>query len=117
MSIYLGINKKILFRTKYLYFTINSLFILLFSSNAISSDSKIYRSRDHAPIGVMRDHIHKKGEVMTSYRIKYMQMKGLRDGTDSVSPSDAVDPSGKYGYTATPLEMDMKMYMLALCMV
>ena len=32
----------------------------------------------HAPIGVMGEHMHKKGEYMLSYRFSHMQMKGNR---------------------------------------
>ncbi|MEZ5709672.1 MAG: transporter [Blastomonas sp.] len=41
---------------------------------------------DHAPIGVMADHAHKKGEVMFSLRYMHMDMGGNRIGTDGVSP-------------------------------
>ena len=41
---------------------------------------------DHAPIGVMGDHMHKKGEWMLSYRFQHMRMDGNRDGTDDLSP-------------------------------
>ena len=40
---------------------------------------------DHAPIGVMRDHVHAVGEWMLSYRYMYMDMGGNRIGTRRVS--------------------------------
>lgn len=46
------------------------------------------RADDHAPIGVMGDHLHKKGEWMLSYRYMYMDMAGNRIGTDNVSPQE-----------------------------
>ena len=45
---------------------------------------------DHAPIGVMADHAHKKGEVMVSFRYMHMDMAGNRIGTDPVSPDTIV---------------------------
>ena len=62
---------------------ITSLLIFVISltiaNNSYSQEYKTSkRPDDHAPIGVMRDHIHKKGEIMTSYRFLYMKMKGLR---------------------------------------
>lgn len=44
---------------------------------------------DHAPIGVMGDHMHKKGEWMLGYRYMHMEMDGLRDGTSNVSTTEA----------------------------
>ncbi len=41
---------------------------------------------DHAPIGVMGDHRHKKGEWMISYRLMHMDMQGAQIGTDDVDP-------------------------------
>lgn len=44
----------------------------------------------HAPIGVMGDHLHKKGEFMLSYRFMNMQMSGNVQGSDSISNDDIV---------------------------
>lgn len=56
---------------------------LYLSGNHIS----INRADGHAPIGVMGDHLHKKGEWMLSYRFMRMEMGGNRIGDDKVSPS------------------------------
>lgn len=48
------------------------------------------RADGHAPIGVMGDHLHKKGEWMLSYRYMRMDMEGNRIGTDEVSPETIV---------------------------
>ncbi|WP_095013079.1 alpha-amylase [Tsuneonella mangrovi] len=40
---------------------------------------------DHAPIGVMADHTHHKGEFMLSFRVMHMAMAGNQIGTDGVS--------------------------------
>lgn len=60
---------------------------------------------DHAPIGVMGDHTHKKGEIMFSYRAMLMSMDGLLNGTDDISRSDT-------GYMINPESMTMQMHML-----
>lgn len=65
------------------------------------------RPDSHAPIGVMGDHAHKAGEWMLSYRYMNMSMDGLRQGTDSISPSQAFAAN----YTVTPVSMDMEMHM------
>lgn len=60
-----------------------------------------------APIGVMGNHIHPKGEWMLSYSLMQMQMDGNRDGTDRVSTPLA-------GYMVSPQSMDMTMHMLGV---
>ncbi len=76
---------------------------------------------DHAPIGVMADHRHKKGEWMTSYRFMYMDMEGNRDGTDSISNDEIVTtipnrfagmPMMPPTLRVVPDDMTMKMHML-----
>lgn len=44
------------------------------------------RPDSHAPIAVMGDHRHAKGEWMLSYRYMHMDMAGNRVGNDSISP-------------------------------
>ncbi|MEM6626918.1 MAG: transporter [Pseudomonadota bacterium] len=76
---------------------------------------------DHAPIGVMADHRHHKGEWMLSYRYMYMDMDGSRDGTDSISPEDTVTsvanpfanpPMSPPTLRVVPTEMPMQMHMV-----
>lgn len=57
------------------------------------------RPDGHAPIGVMGDHQHKKGDWMASYRYMDMEMEGM----DSAP-----------GYMMYPTDMDMEMHMLGL---
>ena len=68
------------------------------------------RPDGHAPIGVMGDHTHKAGEWMLSYRFMYMDMKGMRDGTNSLSTQEVFDE----GYMMSPTEMSMEMHMLGV---
>lgn len=65
-----------------------------------------HRPDAHAPIGVARDHIHKSGEVMFSYRYAMMHMQGARDGSQRVSTDKVLN-----NYMVAPLQMDMKMHM------
>ena len=76
---------------------------------------------DHAPIGVMADHRHKKGEWMTSYRYMYMDMSGNRDGTDSLTPEEIVTtapnpfanpPMMPPTLRVVPTDMPMQMHMV-----
>ena len=61
----------------------------------------------HAPLGVMGDHIHHKGELMLSYRYMRMDMEGMRDGTESLSAQEVFAE----GFGVTPTSMDMQMHM------
>ncbi len=66
------------------------------------------RPDGHAPISVMADHYHHKGEIMFSYRFMNMNMEGLLQGTDAISNNEAHDE----GYMVTPKNMPMQMHML-----
>lgn len=75
---------------------------------------------DHAPIGVMGDHMHKEGEWMVSYRFMRMEMKDNRDGTDDLSPEEIVtNYDNRFSSVAmqpaklrvVPTEMSMDMHM------
>lgn len=61
----------------------------------------------HAPIGVMGDHTHEKGEFMLSYRYMIMGMKGLRDGDERISRQKVLQD-----FMVTPTSMEMQMHML-----
>ncbi len=65
------------------------------------------RPDSHAPIGVMGDHTHGKGEFMLSYRYMYMDMDGNRSGTDSLSTADVLQ-----AFPVSPVRMKMEMHML-----
>ena len=82
----------------------------IFTLDVFAHDYKTtLRVDDHAPIGVMRDHVHKKGEFMSSYRFSYMNMQGLRDGNNQVSSSAALQE-----YSVAPRKMTMQMHMLGM---
>lgn len=76
---------------------------------------------DHAPIGVMADHRHEKGEWMLSYRYMNMDMSGNRDGTNGISPEDIVTsvanpfanpPMMPPTLRVVPTDMTMQMHMV-----
>ena len=89
--------------------------------NAHEGDGgKVVYATDHAPIGVMADHRHKKGEVMTSYRYMRMEMSGNRDGKESLTPEEIVTsvPNPFFGtpmqpptLRVVPEDMTMTMHM------
>lgn len=58
---------------------------------SISSDgSKPIRSDSHAPIGMMAEHTHKKGEWMLSYRFQHMSMENNLIDDNEVTPEEIV---------------------------
>ncbi|MEO0698845.1 MAG: hypothetical protein AAFY81_03905, partial [Pseudomonadota bacterium] len=61
---------------------------LLAATPALADEDHGVDSLDHAPIGVMGDHRHAKGEWMISYRFMHMDMAGIQIGTDSVTPEE-----------------------------
>ncbi len=67
------------------------------------------RPDGHAPISVMADHVHHKGEFMFSYRYMTMDMRQLRQGTDDASNTDA-----HASYMVAPQDMVMNMHMLGV---
>lgn len=64
---------------------------------------------NHAPIAVMADHLHQKGEWMVSYRYMDMEMSGLLSSDKSISLNQALDQ-----YMMVPRSMTMKMHMLGM---
>lgn len=65
---------------------------------------------DHAPIGVMGDHLHKQGEIMASVRLMHMSMDGNRTGTDRQSQ----DQVHQAGFMVAPTSMPMQMLMAGM---
>lgn len=65
-----------------------------------------HRPDSHAPIGVMGDHMHKKGEWMVSYRYKTMNMDGSLNGSSGVSDRTVLSR-----YMVTPTKMSMNAHM------
>ena len=81
------------------------------------------RPDNHAPITVMGDHIHEKGELMFSYRYMHMSMKDNRDSTSRMSPEEIVTtvpnrfanpPMMPPTLRVVPTKMTMDMHMLGI---
>lgn len=66
------------------------------------------RPDSHAPIGVMGDHTHSKGQFMFSYRAMLMSMEGMLNGSDDIDNNGVLNN----GYIVTPEKMQMQMHML-----
>ncbi len=99
---------------------------LLLTQTYVSAQDEpvpVSRPDSHAPIGVMGDHLHKKGEFMLSYRFMNMKMEDNADATDDLSPETIVTtvPNRFFGMPmqpptlrVVPTEMTMKMHMFGL---
>ena len=86
----------------------------------VSMSSKGMRADSHAPIGVMGDHMHHKGEWMLSYRYMKMDMDGSQDGKSDISPTEIATtianpffgmPMQPPTLRVVPTQMTMKMHM------
>lgn len=86
-----------------------SVFTLLSSTNAFAQSGKWTSGRPdgHAPIGVMGDHYHAKGEWMFSYRYMPMRMQGNISGSKAIT-NEAIFQQ----YMAAPQDMSMQMHMI-----
>jgi len=85
--------------------------------NIDNGELKPINANGHAPIGVMGEHMHKKGEWMASYRFQHMSMEGNRIGTTGVSPEFIVtnvanrfSPPATLRVVPTKMTMDMHMF-------
>ncbi len=88
--------------------------ILLMATAAYAQESENTkwtgnRPDGHAPISVMGDHTHGKGEFMFSYRYMYMNMEDLNRGSNNASFQSALSE-----YMVTPTSMPMNMHMLGM---
>lgn len=86
------------------------LFIAIISTTSDAQDQQHWstaRPDGHAPIGVMGDHTHHKGEVMFSYKYMPMWMKGSINEREGISNATIFQ-----NYMAAPQQMQMDMHML-----
>jgi len=67
----------------------------------------IQKASDHAPIGVMGEHLHDKGEWMLSYRYMSMEMDGMMDGDSELTSQEVF----AQGFMVTPTDMRTDMHM------
>ncbi len=78
----------------------------LAATPALAHD-KIFLPESHAPAGVMADHMHSEGEVMTGYRYLRTSYSGYYRGSDEVSVADLA--TAGFGMAAESMTMDMLM--------
>lgn len=88
------------------------LLILILYSNILLASAI-----GHAPIGVMADHFHKKGEWMVSLRVTNMEMKKNILNGKSISNDEVLKQPNPYvampmNLSVIPQKMTMKMIML-----
>ncbi|MDB4354132.1 transporter [Akkermansiaceae bacterium] len=88
-----------------LYFSLTST--CLAGDQVEQPASSPFRADSHAPIGVMGDHMHKRGDFMASYRYMFMRMEQNYLGTGSISDAEV-----GLNYMIVPEDMDMQMHML-----
>ncbi|MGE0451827.1 MAG: transporter, partial [Vicinamibacterales bacterium] len=86
-----------------------ALLMIGLGSPASAQEWSSARPDGHAPIGVMGDHTHERGEVMLSYRYMPMRMEGNRDGTEKLTPADVLAR-----FPVTPVRMPMSMHMFGV---
>lgn len=72
----------------------------------VHASGNITMPTDHAPIGVMGDHTHSKGEWMLAYRFARMGMEGNRDGSRRLTPAQV-----RASFMVAPLKMETTMHM------
>ena len=60
------------------------------SAQADHQDGETIEADRHAPMGVMGDHLHEKGEWMVSYRFMSMGMEGNLLGSAAIDPDTIV---------------------------
>lgn len=77
------------------------------TQNDIKEKWSAGRPDGHAPISVMGDHMHGKGEWMFSYRHMSMNTEDLKQGNDDASIEDALAD-----YMVKPTKMPMNIHML-----
>jgi len=100
---------------------INALFLMALTalyaqSNALETNTNKWignRPDGHAPISVMGDHTHGKGELMFSYRFMSMTMEDLKIGNEKALPTSILISNGGE-YMVAPISMPMDMHMLGL---
>jgi hypothetical protein len=63
---------------------------------------------DVVQINVLGAHTHPKGQAMFGYHYMFMNMEGIRDGDDEISPAEVFSR----GFTVAHTRMEMQMHMM-----
>ena len=95
------------------------IFLIISTAVLAQETSTVSRPDSHAPIGVMAEHIHKKGEFMVSYRFVNMSMEDNLIGTGDISSEQIVtDTPNRFGappmLRVVPTNMSMNMHMFGV---
>lgn len=88
--------------------------LLFLATDSFAGIPSTSRAIDHAPIGVMGDHYHKKGESMFSIRHSYMTMSKNTFNGNSISTQDILampNPLGDMPSNISVIPTDMVMSM------
>ena len=85
------------------------LFFFLLSFSVCFSESASVDHECPAPMGVMGDHGHQIGEMMFSYHLMAMNMRGLQSGTGAVETVDVLKD-----FMMAPTAMDLRMHMFGV---
>lgn len=96
---------------------------LVANGSAHANMAEMMAPQSKAPIGVMGAHMHKEGKWMVSYRFMHMEMSGMLQGSDSISPEQiatqvanpfANPPMSPPTVRVVPDEMTSQMHMVGL---
>jgi hypothetical protein len=95
--------------SKHIAKLLTSITVLSFVTPSIAAEGMGPRPDEHAPSGIMYDHVHKAGEFMIGYRYMYdlygsTMLKGRKEVDDSVLAAA--------GFSSTADKMTMRMHML-----
>lgn len=102
-------------------YSMQKIALYIFVFIAVTLQANAQRPESHAPIGVMGDHTHAKGEFMLSYRYMHMWMEGNRNGIDRLTSDEIVTtvPNRFFGnpmqpptLRVVPTYMSMDMHMV-----
>jgi hypothetical protein len=92
--------------------TLLLLLLIQFLSNKSIAQSENWvssRPDGHAPISIMGDHYHSKGQIMFSYRVMSMWMDGNLSGSEKNGNDEIFQ-----NYMVAPQKMNMQMHMLGV---
>lgn len=100
----------------YAFFLLATIAVSAQETSNQPSDNQTWkgsRPDGHAPISIMGDHTHGKGEFMFSYRFMSMNMEDIKNGKDNEDYHNLLMPNGGM-YMVTPYKMPMQMHMFGI---
>jgi len=88
---------------------VSFLFLICTSVAQAQHENHHTHTDSHAPISIMGEHTHPKGEWMVSYRYMHMDMDTLFSGTKQLAVEQVHND-----YMVSPVDMTMEMHMLGI---